>query len=118
MNMKQYPKILAATLGASIWALSPMMTGKAEPWDSAGPYYWVALFIAGLIVGLIEPEKFLTTSLWVVAGQALAILGGVLFEGKDMGLFFPMGLMALLLLSAPCYIGAYVGARTRHVRQK
>ena len=116
-SMKRFSKVIAALLGACIWILSPAITGRSEPWDSSGPYYWAALFVAGLIVGLIEPEKFLRTSLWVVAGQALAIVGGVLFEGKDIGLLIPMGLIALLLLSAPCYAGAFVGARIRHTRR-
>ena len=103
--------LVAVVCGAAIWVLSPTFTGHVEPWDAKGPYYWVALLISGVFVGWIEPKKFLTTSLWVVAGQALAILGGVLFAGRDIGLLIPMGLIALLALSAPCYVGAFLGAR-------
>ena len=102
---------VALLCGAAIWILSPTFTGHAEPWDSKGPYYWMALLISGLLVGWLEPEKFMTTSLWVVAGQALAILWGILFSGRDPGLFFPMGLIMLLLLSVPCYVGAFLAGR-------
>ena len=108
----------AVVCGAAIWLLSPTFTGRIEPWDAKGPYYWVALLVSGILVGWIEPEKCLTTSLWIVAGQVLAILGGVLFGGRDIGLLIPMGIIALLIFSAPCYAGAFVGAwiRRRRVR--
>ena len=109
--VRKFARPIAAVLGAAIWVFSPAVTGRAEPWDAHGPYYWAALFVSGCVVGLIEPEKFLTTSLWVVAGQALAIAYGILFEHKDVGLLIPMGLIALLLLSAPCYAGAFIASR-------
>lgn len=40
---------LSAALGAGIWALSAPLTAKSEPWDASGPYYFVALAIAGAV---------------------------------------------------------------------
>jgi len=112
--MKSRPGVLVAVVcGATIWLFSPTFTGHAEPWDAKWPYYWVSLLVSGFAVGWVEPRKFLTTSLWIVAGQALAILGSVLFDGKDIGLLIPMGLIALLILSAPCYAGAFLGSQLR-----
>jgi len=112
--------LLAVASGAAIWSFSPNFTGHAEPWDARGPYYWIALFVAGVLVGLVEPKKFLTTSLWVVAGQALYVLVVSVAANKDIGLLFPMGLLAMLLLSAPCYVGAFLGSRisTNHKESK
>src|SRR3989338_5727752 len=104
---------VAVVCGAAIWIFSPAMTGYTEPWDAKSAYYWASLLVSGFVVGWIEPQKFLTTSLWIVAGQALAILGSVLFDGKDIGLLIPMGLIALLLLSAPCYAGAFLGSQLK-----
>lgn len=104
---------MAVVCGYLIWALSPSMTGHAEPWDARSPYYWAALLVAGTLIGLIEPKMFLTSSLWVVAGQALYVVGEVIFANKDTGLLFPMGLLAMLVLSVPCYLGAFLGARLR-----
>ena len=109
---------VAVVCGAAIWIFAPMMTGRAEPWDARSPYYWVSLLVSGFIVGCVEPKRSLTSSLWIVAGQTLAIPSNVLFGGKDIGLFIPMGLIALLILSAPCYVGAFVGSRVALVLPK
>ena len=106
-------KLIGFACGVAIWVLSPQFTGRVEPWDAKGVYYWAALFVAGLIPALIEPKKFKTIPLWVVAGQSAAILGGVVFGGKDIGLFLPMGLIVLFLYSVVCYAGAFLGAAIR-----
>ncbi len=38
--------------GASVWALSVPITGMREPFDSPGPYYIVAMFVAGILAAL------------------------------------------------------------------
>ena len=115
--IRPYVRPIAALMGAAIWVFSPMVTGRAEPWDAHSPYYWIALLISGVVVGWIEPKKFLTSSLWVPVGQALTIVGGIFFNGRDAGLF-PLGLIALLLLSAPCYFGAFLGSRIAASQKK
>lgn len=103
--------LLAVVCGCAIWAFSPYFTGRLEPWDSRNPYYWIALFVTGVLVGLVEPKWFLTTSIWVVAGQALYVVTAALALHKDTGLLFPMGLIAMLLFSLPCCVGAFVGSK-------
>ena len=49
------PFLIAALAGAAIWALSPLLTGRAEPWD-AGLYYSGALLAAGLLSGVAVPK--------------------------------------------------------------
>ena len=104
--------VLAILLGAIIWALSPSVTGYAEPWDSQSPYYLLSLLMSGLVVGLVGPRRYFW--LWpigIVVGQVVAILclsltqpfGGVSF-------FFPIGLFALLLASIVSLIGSAIGA--------
>ena len=103
--------LVAFVGGAVIWGFSPHFTGRIEPWDAHNVYYWVSLFGVGLLVGLVQPRNFLTSSLWVVAGQAAYAVFYSVIKGRDIGLLFPMGLVAMLLLSAPCYMGAYLGMR-------
>ncbi len=50
--------VVAAVLGATIWFLSPWVTGHEEPWDVDGIFYFGALIIAGLIAGAISPKPF------------------------------------------------------------
>lgn len=45
-------------LGAMVWALSPALTGKVEPWDAEGTYYYVCLLLAGFVAALICPQRF------------------------------------------------------------
>ena len=106
-------RIVAFACGVAIWLFSPIATGRVEPWDAKGPYYWLALFGAGLLAGMMKPAEVKTAPLWVVAGQTAAILGGVFFAGRDIGLFFPMGLVMLFIFSALCYAGAFLGAVIR-----
>ena len=109
-------RLVAFACGMAIWLLSPMVTGRVEPWDAKGPYYWLALFGAGLLAGMIDPAGVKTAPLWVVAGQSAAILAGVFFGGRDLGLFFPMGLIMLFVFSILCYAGAFLGAAVRKGR--
>ncbi len=76
-----------------------------------GIYYWASLFVCGLIVGLLDPKGAKDGPLWIVAGQSAVVIGGVIFKGRDLGLFFPLGLLALLLFSLVSYAGAFLGAK-------
>jgi len=99
------PFLIAALAGASIWALSPWITGQAEPWD-AGLYYSGALLAAGLLSGAAVPKPLWALYLGGIVGQALYLL-----------LFVPpsplmaVGLMFLLVWSLLLLVGAYAGAR-------
>jgi hypothetical protein len=104
-------RILGLAGGAAIWLFSPKITGRAEPWDGEGLYYWAALFACGWIVGLVDPKGAKDGPLWIVAGQSAFVIASVLFKGKELGLFFPMGLLALLLFSLVSYAGAFLGAK-------
>ncbi|WP_312255835.1 hypothetical protein [Stutzerimonas nitrititolerans] len=101
------PFLIAALAGAAIWALSPLITGQAEPWD-AGLYYSGALLAAGLLSGVAVPKPLWAHYLGGIAGQALYLL-----------LFLPssplmaVGLVFLLVWSLLLLGGACAGARVR-----
>ncbi len=101
------PFLIAALAGAAIWALSPLLTGQAEPWD-AGLYYSGALLAAGLFSGVAVPKPLWAHYLGGLVGQALYLL-----------LFLPpsplmvVGLVFLLVWSLLLLVGAYAGARVR-----
>jgi hypothetical protein len=97
--------------GILVWALSPAVTGRVEPWDADSPYYWASLFIVGFASGLTQPSKPAQSYLLIVTGQSAAVLFGVFFRGRDIGLFFPMGLIMLFAFSLLALGGALIGAK-------
>jgi len=43
--------LVSAVASALIWAVSPLLTGHAEPWDADGLFYVACLVVAGLGAG-------------------------------------------------------------------
>lgn len=66
----------AVISGFGVWASSPYITGRGEPWDADFPFYSIVLVVAGIIVGFLSPRKIWICFLGVWLGQlcALAIL--------------------------------------------
>ena len=94
--------------GAVIWALSPLITGELEPWDSESLYYFTALLIAGIIVGALIPRHVWAVLIGIVIGQLIYML-----------IFLPLGpLVGVGIVIMPLYgllslIGAIFSARIR-----
>jgi len=99
---------IAAALRAAVWALSPTLTGHAEPWDADGPYYLSALAIVGAITGSLFPKPLWAHYLGAVFGQAA-------YEAVflDIGPLFILGLVFLLGSSLVFLATAAVGAFVR-----
>jgi len=100
--------LVSGILGALIWAFSPYATGMAEPWDAETPYYFICLFSAGFITGILCPRHIWAVLLGIVIGQLLYMLiflplGPLIIIGVPF--MFLYGLLALL--------GAFSGAATR-----
>ena len=84
--------LVAAGLGALIWAISPILIGVVEPWDAESPYYFVSLLVAGAFVGVLVPNHLWAVLLGIVAGQLIYML-----------VFLPSG--PLLLLGVVFLVG-------------
>lgn len=61
--------LLAALTSAAIWALTPVLTNKREPWDTEGSFYLVALGIAGAVAGAIAPRPLWAHYVGAFTGQ-------------------------------------------------
>lgn len=105
------PFWLGALLGAAIWAASPWLVDRVEPWDGAGPfaqhYYPAALLLAGLIGG------------WRF-GKGRQSVAGILFGQIAFALIFlpldPLMLLGLGFLAAyslVAAVGALIGVMAR-----
>jgi hypothetical protein len=99
-------------LGAAIWLVSPLITGRREPWDVEGGYYPAALLGAGVLGGLFAPRHWLSVALGMFGGQVVVLLGGVMAEPASGGLW-PLGVLFLGLYSVLALLGAALGAGIR-----
>lgn len=63
---------LAILLAMAIWALSPALIGKREPWDASNFFYLGAMSAAGMVVGLLYPWRFVSAFLGFALGQGAA----------------------------------------------
>ena len=103
---------VAAVLGAAIWAISPAVLGVVEPWDAESPYYYVSLFVAGVLVGLVVPRHVWVVLIGVVAGQLVYMLA-VLPKGP----MLPLGVVFLFGYGVLALVGAFLSAKLRCVVQ-
>jgi hypothetical protein len=110
--------VLGLALGALIWLLSPVITGRREPWDAEGGYYAGGLLLAGFLGGFVVPRRPIAAAMGILGGQAAVLLGGVVAEPANGGLW-PLGLAFLAVYSALGLIGAGLGAAVaRHLRSR
>lgn len=101
--------LLGLALGAAIWLLSPLVTGRREPWDAKGGYYAGGLLLAGILGGIVVPRQWVAAAVGIFAGQAAVLLGGVVADPASGGLW-PLGLMFLAVYSVLGLVGAGAGA--------
>lgn len=103
---------VAAAAGASIWALSLLLTGHREAWDTGGGYYPVGLIIAGVLSGVLAPRPLWAHYVGAVLGQLAYML---IF--LPTGPLIVLGIIILLVLSTLFLLAAAIGGylRTRFV---
>lgn len=94
--------------GAAIWAASPVLTGKLEPWDADGVYYIAALFATGLVCACIVPKPLWALCIGSILGQ---FLYGVFFV--PLGPLMVIGLLVLVFWSLFFALGAFLGGKLR-----
>ena len=99
---------VAAGFGSVIWALSPLITGELEPWDSESPYYFTALLISGIIVGALIPRHVWAVFIGIVIGQLIYML---IF--LPLGPLMGIGVVVMALYGLLSLTGAIFAARIR-----
>ena len=70
--------VLATAFGAGVWALSPALFGKDEPWDASLPVYLLSMAIGGFILAAICPRLFWVPVAGIYIGQVtycIAVMG-------------------------------------------
>lgn len=109
MTRSSIPAFLVSALAAAgVWALSPVVTGQAEPWDAGGAYYATALVLAGLLAGLAFAAPLWMFYLGSIAGQLVYMLVFL-----PAGPLIVVGVGFLLVWSLVFLAGAWGGSRLR-----
>jgi hypothetical protein len=100
--------LVAALLGAVIWGLSPLITEAVEPWDAESPYYFLSLFVAGGLVGLLCPRHIWVAYLGIVVGQLAYMLIAL-----PSGPLLPIGVLFLFGYGVLSLLGLVVASLVR-----
>ena len=100
---------LASALSFALWALSPALTGRVEPWDAAFPFYSIGAVIVGGIVGLAFPRRLAAAYFGAWLGQLVALL---VLPGLDRA-SFALGAVTTAIGSVVFLGGACVGSALR-----
>jgi hypothetical protein len=103
---------IGLALGAGIWLLSFTVTGREEPWDATGLYYPAALVGSGLLGGFMVPGHWGEVATGIFTGQALVLLGRVMSDPGNGGLW-PLGILMLALYSLLAFLGSGLGSGLR-----
>jgi len=92
---------VSAMTTASVWALSPLLAGQREPWDTDGVFYVVALLVVGALSGVLVPRPLWAHFLGAFVGQlgyeALFLPPGPL---SALGVAFLLGYSLIFLAAA------------------
>jgi len=63
--------LVSALTAGVVWALSPLISGRAEPWDATNHYYPIALAVAGALSGALTSRVRWAYFLGCIVGQLL-----------------------------------------------
>ena len=109
MNRRAWLTLSVSTVaGALVWALSPWLVGRREPWDAEGHFYVVALLIAGCLAGFLAPRPLWAHYIGALVGQL-----GYELVFLSIGPLLPLGVACLLAYSIVFVAAAAAGAYLR-----
>ena len=101
--------VLAAVVGAGLWLLATVLSGRREPWDGGG--YWMVAYPLALLacaaLGRLFPQRPWRWPLLLFAGQFLALC----VRNGELGNLWPLGLVLFGLLALPGVFFAALAAR-------
>jgi len=95
-------------VGHALWASWAYLPGKGSPWNGGAPYLG-SLFVAGLILGALDPVDLWPGPAGLYLGQALA-MGAQVFFGlaPKSGEPLPFRFLFLVSLTLAAVFGAAV----------
>lgn len=98
--------LVCVLAGGAVWALSPLIAARAEPWDAEGLYYPAALSVAGFVSGGLAPRPLWAQYLGAVTGPlAYQIIFLEVVPLLPLGLTFLLAYTLVFLLAAAALAG-------------
>jgi hypothetical protein len=104
--------VASALLGGLVWWASPIVTGKAEPWDANSPFLAASLFLIGLVTAMFHPRAFWVAAAGVCVGQMLYLWR---FHEHAGDIPWILSWIASAVYSTAALLGAAIGAVTMAV---
>jgi hypothetical protein len=103
---RQLVLALGFVLGLALWLVPAAFFHQSEPWDGNGPAYPIALFCAGLLLGLIGPGRPATATAGIFLGQLAVLLWRVVQSPENSELW----LVGVVMLAGYTFVAAGLGA--------
>jgi hypothetical protein len=93
-------------IGLGVWLVPASFLGQPEPWDGNNPAYPVALFLAGLLLGLLGPGRPAAAATGVFIGQLLVLLSRAVASPENSALW----LVGVVMLAGYTFVATGIGA--------
>jgi hypothetical protein len=90
----------------ALWLVPAQFFGQSEPWDGNGPWYAIALFASGLVLGFLGPGRPGAAAAGVFGGQFLVLLWRVVTRPENSELW----LVGVVMLAGYSFVAAGLGA--------
>ena len=98
--------LVGFVIGLGIWLIPAQFLGQSEPWDGNSPAYPLALFVSGLLLGLLSPGKPGSAATGVFLGQLVVLITRVMTSPETSELW----LVGVVMLAGYTFVAAGLGA--------
>jgi hypothetical protein len=98
--------VIGFVIGLGLWLIPAQFFGQAEPWDGNSPAYPLALFLSGVLLGLLAPGRPGAAATGVFLGQLVVLLWRVVRSPETSELW----LVGVVMLAGYTFVATGVGA--------
>jgi hypothetical protein len=98
--------LVGFVIGLGLWLVPAQFLGQAEPWDGNSPAYPVALFLSGVLLGLLSPSRPGAVATGVFLGQLVVLLWRVVRSPETSELW----LIGVVMLAGYTFVATGIGA--------
>jgi hypothetical protein len=98
--------LIGFCIGLGLWLIPARFLGQSEPWDGNSPAYPLALFVTGLLLGLLAPGRPGAAATGVFLGQLTVLLVRVVTSPENSELW----LVGVVMLAGYTFVATGIGA--------
>jgi hypothetical protein len=97
--------LVGFVIGLGVWLVPAEFFGQSEPWDSNSPVYPVALFLIGVLLGILAPGRPGAAATGVFLGQLVVLLWRVVRSPETSELW----LVGVVFLAGYTFVATGIG---------